>query len=321
MLTQNNPTRIPSQCTICCLGYNHAQFLTDCIEAIWTQDYQNLQIVVVDDGSKDNSVVLLNELQARSPIPMTVIAQANTGNIGYNFNRAFQAATGEFVLFMSMDDKLYPHAISEKLALMNNDKNIAFIANSKVMSIDDNNNIKESKPALKLHKIENPTIEDLLNLEFEEFGSFYIQGTVFRSDVVTAVGAFDEDMVGDDIILRTRVFRHVQANPELTFKVFKTPACYYRMHDSNVHKNSYRQLKIVALYLEKYWPDQRSPKILKKWLRHAIKNSDTKTAFNAFFINDMTRQYLWHPRLWFIFARTTLKRSAYKMIGKQPKRK
>jgi len=292
------PTLIEGRCSICCLGYNHAAFIKQSIEAMWAQDYKNLEIIALDDGSKDNSVALLKELQAQSPVPMSVIDQVNTGNIGGNFNRCFEHASGEFVMFISLDDKLYPQAISEKMAFMNGHKKVAFGANSKIMGIDAYENIKDDVPALKLHDMKNPTISDLLELEYEEFGSFYIQGTVFRSDIVRAFSGFDEEMTGDDIVLRTKFFLYMRDNPGYTFKVFDNPACYHRKHDSNVHKNSYRQIKIVALYLAKYWPERENPKTLKMWMEYAISASSIKTFPKLFFINGVTRRYLLQKDMW-----------------------
>ena len=68
--------------SICCLVYNHAPFIKDNIESIWNSDYNNLEIIVVDDGSKDESSDILKNLQKVSPYPMTIILQKNTGNVG-----------------------------------------------------------------------------------------------------------------------------------------------------------------------------------------------------------------------------------------------
>ena len=87
-------------CSICCLGYNHAEFLTECIVSIWDQTYRNIEIIAVDDGSSDKSVEILNQLKNRSPFKMTVISQSNTGNIGKNFNTAMKQFKGSLYLLL-----------------------------------------------------------------------------------------------------------------------------------------------------------------------------------------------------------------------------
>ena len=108
-------------CSICCLGYKHVEFLETCIQHIWDQDYRNIEIIAIDDGSHDGSVELLHKLKEKSPFPMIVLEQENTGKIGMNFNRAREKANGEFIGFISLDDALYPDAISSKLQRMNVD--------------------------------------------------------------------------------------------------------------------------------------------------------------------------------------------------------
>ena len=64
--------------SICCLGYNHANFLKDNLNSICAIQYKNIEVIVVDDGSKDDSVLLLNELASSFPYPIKIIAQQNT---------------------------------------------------------------------------------------------------------------------------------------------------------------------------------------------------------------------------------------------------
>ena len=163
-------------CTICCLGYNHAHFLEQNIRAIWEGDYKYVEIIVVDDGSSDESIHKLNSLAKQSPYPMKIIAQENTGNIGKNFNNALRHAQGVYILFMSLDDVLYPDAISSKIRIMELDKCTVFVATSKMMGVNEFGEVSDNVPELRLDSIHNPSVEDLLELEYTAFGAFYIQG-------------------------------------------------------------------------------------------------------------------------------------------------
>lgn len=253
-------------CSICCLGYNHAEFLTECIVSIWEQTYRNIEIIAVDDGSSDNSVEILNQLKNKSPFEMTVIAQSNTGNVGKNFNTALKKSQGEFVSFIAMDDKLYPNAVFDKVKSMTDNENIAFAASSYVTffgeGIDDDKYIKTS--------LSKCTLEDLLEMEYSRFHSFYIQGSVIRKNALDIIGGFDEDMVGDDIVLRTKLFRYcLESN--LNFIITDAPSCYYRRHPFNVSRNIQRQIMIVSGYLKKYWPDRKLSNKLLDWYLFWIK--------------------------------------------------
>lgn len=263
--------------SICCLGYKHKDFLTDCIESIWEQDYKNIEIIAMDDGSKDGSDELLDELSKKSPFPMKVLKQENTGNVGFNVNKLINLASGEFIMFSSLDDFFTNTSISDKIYDMQKDECIVFnaplinynIANGKSINrktVKEELLLREKSPLIKLQSI---TVDDLIDVEYNNFGTFYIQGVLFRKKFIDNVGGFDDDMIGDDIVLRTKLFFHVKQN-SLKFLFTDKIGIYYRMHDNNIHKNSYRQILTIAQWLDRYFPDKENPKIYKDWILHAL---------------------------------------------------
>ncbi|MFD1259799.1 glycosyltransferase family 2 protein [Entomomonas asaccharolytica] len=256
--------------SICCLGYNHAKFLQENLKSISNIDYKNIEVIVVDDGSQDNSIEILNQLKKSLPYKLEIIDQKNTGNIGKNFNNALKVASGEFITFIALDDVFNSKVVLLEVNEMIANPKLAFIASSKAIYIDDQGMIEDDRLELSLHIENNPSIRDLLELEYSKFGSFYIQGSIFRKNIIDTIGGFDEDMTGDDIVLRTKVFNFMLNNTDLDFKIIKENNVFYRMHSNNIHKNSARQIKIVTEYLERYWPDRPNPPILIDWMKYAI---------------------------------------------------
>ncbi|UYZ82835.1 glycosyltransferase [Entomomonas sp. E2T0] len=271
--------------SICCLGYNHASFLQENLESICKIGYENIEIIVVDDGSKDNSVEILNQLKNKIPYRIEIIAQQNTGNIGKNFNNALKAANGNLITFIALDDVFNPKVVSSEINEMNTNPKLAFIASSKAVYIDDKGMIEDDRLELSLHIENSPSIKDLLELEYSKFGAFYIQGSIFRKDIIDTIGGFDEDMTGDDIVLRTKVFNFMLNNTGLEFKIIRENNVFYRMHGNNIHKNSARQIKIVTEYLEKYWPDRPNPAILIDWMNYTISKCTFEEYMPVFALN------------------------------------
>ena len=136
--------------SICCLGYNHAPFIEANIRAIWDSGCKDIEIIAVDDGSKDNSGEILKKLQTQSPVPMKVILQENTGNIAHNFNVAWHEAKGKYITFMALDDVLQSDKIAEVMDILCKD-NIAFVASSAITGIDDKGCVCNSIPPLKFY--------------------------------------------------------------------------------------------------------------------------------------------------------------------------
>ena len=126
--------------SICCVGYNHALYIKDSIGSVCDYKYHNIdiEIIVVDDGSKDNSPEILKNLKESSQIPIILVLQNNTGNVGHNFNVALSKAKGDFILFMSLDDALCLEILETCINKMIDNSNLAFITSSKVVAIDQN---------------------------------------------------------------------------------------------------------------------------------------------------------------------------------------
>src|SRR3954464_12893715 len=85
-------------------NYNYARYLKDSVESALAQDHAALDVIVVDDGSTDDSLEMLSLLKDAHP-ELTVILGANGGQAAA-MNRGWQAARGEWVLFLDADDML-----------------------------------------------------------------------------------------------------------------------------------------------------------------------------------------------------------------------
>lgn len=255
-----------SLCSVVCVSYNHAQYAADGLQSIYDQTYQNIEIIVLDDGSNDNSSEVIRQTLGQSPFPTKFIEQFNTGNVPENFNKAIAAAVGEFVTVMSLDDLLMPDCIANAVNILRQSTNIIFAANTGHFEIDEHGH--RLTPDLQLPGWDRPieTAQDLLDREYEMLGAFYIQGQIFRRDAVLAVGCFDDSMTGDDIVLRTRLFKHMVQHPELTFSIGSDVVLAYRKHGGNLHKRAFRQLRIIIEWKEKYFPDRPYPDLLYRWM-------------------------------------------------------
>lgn len=275
-------TNKPGRLSVCLLGYNHGPFIADNIKALWQCKWPDMEIIAVDDGSHDDSRQILRDLADKSPVPMQLVLQENTGNIAKNFNTAVSRASGEFLLFMALDDRPNPAGLEQALTLLHEQPDTAFV-------------LADRMPMINLHGKANGefacnlpkelTAAAMLEKEYENLHTFFIQNAVFRKTAVDAVGGFDEDMTGDDIVLRTKLFRLLETHPGLHFKTVTEPIAFYRLHGSNIHYNGLRQIKTATEYLTRYWPDRPNPPALIHWAQDLLKNEPYKKAFEMFALN------------------------------------
>lgn len=259
--------------SVCCLGYNHEQFIEANINAVLSSKYENIEIIVVDDGSSDNSQSVLRRIAENCRYPIKLIFQENTGSPAKNFNRSIENASGEFITFISLDDFFNMPEIDNSLLLMNENPKIGFITSTNFDIIDGDGKFVENRK-LPVYQRTDSTAEQMLEFEYSRFESFWLQGTVFRKEIIDAVHGFDGDMLADDIILRTKVLRFIQENKDYSFILSDKKSFFYRLHGNNISGNTIRQVKSVAQYLNRYWPERENPKIFNDWVSYANKVYD-----------------------------------------------
>jgi glycosyltransferase involved in cell wall biosynthesis len=96
--------------------FNAVAHLGACVASILSQTHQELEVILVDDGSTDGSGLLCDELAAKDP-RILVIHQSNSG-IGAAQNAGLDVATGTFITFCDNDDLMSPHLVARLLSIL-----------------------------------------------------------------------------------------------------------------------------------------------------------------------------------------------------------
>jgi glycosyltransferase involved in cell wall biosynthesis len=106
--------------TIWIPSYNHARFLPAAIDSALSQTYKNIEIVVVDDGSTDESLSIAQAYASRHPDIVRVFTHPGQSNRGISatFNLCFEKSTGTYLGGLASDDLLHPHRIAEQVAFL-----------------------------------------------------------------------------------------------------------------------------------------------------------------------------------------------------------
>lgn len=96
--------------------YNSSGYLEECVNSILRQTYKNLEVVLVDDGSRDNSLELCKKLQSEDS-RIVVSHQENAGP-GAARNKGIEVATGDYIAFVDSDDSILDNMYEVLMALM-----------------------------------------------------------------------------------------------------------------------------------------------------------------------------------------------------------
>lgn len=97
--------------TVCVPVYNVEEYLEECLDSLYSQDYSSYDIVLVDDGSTDRSGVICDWYKERYPEKTTVVHKQNEGLL-LTRRVAFSHALGDYVMCVDSDDKLYEGALA-----------------------------------------------------------------------------------------------------------------------------------------------------------------------------------------------------------------
>lgn len=115
--------------SICIPSYNHAQYLPYCLDSVLAQTYPNIEVIIVDDGSSDNSLQIAREYAAKHPDKIQVHTHPNGANCGISAtsNLGFSIAKGKYWSGLSSDDALYKDKIEKQVAFLESNPDVGFV--------------------------------------------------------------------------------------------------------------------------------------------------------------------------------------------------
>lgn len=188
--------------SICVPTYNASKHIEQTMATVLYQDYENREIIIVDDASQDDT---WGRLQKYSPVPGIRLFrnQSNLG-IGGNWNRCLELAEGEYVKYVHCDDMCYPDCVSTLVAEAKRVPDAALLFASRDFLLDEVSPTTENLRFVRLllsvgkrQKAIKPGMNhgrDVLNMLFP--GCQNIVGeptaTLIRTRALSDLGGFDE---------------------------------------------------------------------------------------------------------------------------------
>jgi glycosyltransferase involved in cell wall biosynthesis len=94
--------------------YNGLSFIRKAVESVWQQTFQPSEIILVDDGSEDGSINVMNQLAEESLVPCKLFQQSNKGPASSR-NLAVKHASGTIIAFLDQDDLWHPTYLEKQI--------------------------------------------------------------------------------------------------------------------------------------------------------------------------------------------------------------
>lgn len=171
-------------------NYNGEKFLRDCFSSLKKQSYLNIEIVIVDDCSNDNSVQIIKNFMNTSLMKITYEQNSKNMGCGYTKSRCVELANGEICGFLDSDDALEPNAI-EKMVTYHEEYNECGLISSRYYICNSKLKIQYASPMLNKDNFKNY----LLSPTLTHFNTFkrdvYLTTNGINKDITNGV---DQDL-------------------------------------------------------------------------------------------------------------------------------
>ena len=207
--------------------YGHRDYILATLDSVFSQDYTDYEIIVVNDGSPDDTEALLHPLVKAGRI--RYLRQENQGQ-GAARNHGLRAAQGEYVALLDDDDLLPPDKLRWQVAVLDAQPETVLVYGPHMLLLADGS-IAPAPPAA------HPTGQ-VYRAFLEEYCIMSPGQTLIRRRDLEGVGGFDPDLWGvDDWDLYLRLAQRGE------FQYVERKALFYRLHEDNASRNAVRHFE------------------------------------------------------------------------------
>lgn len=226
---------MPELITVIVPVYNMQSYVSKCIHSILVQDYTNLEILLIDDGSTDQSPYICDEYAKQDP-RVRVLHQANCG-LACSRNIGIAQAQGEYLFFADADDWLEPDCIAVLKRLSDdNDASIAAGNHFIVTSRKTTTRFPASGTVIKLN-----TEQALQNVLYHDIPDVSAWGKLYRREVFRSL-RYPAGKLYEDTFLIAEVLKEAGS---LVYTA--KPLYHYLLRDDSISRGSHSPLKMDFL--------------------------------------------------------------------------
>lgn len=259
--------------------YNGAKYLQETVDAVSNQTTRNFEVIIVNDGSKDETEAIALNLASTYDY-ITYFKKENSG-VSDTRNYGLKKANGEFVVFLDADDIPEENFLETRIKFLQKNLDVGFCG-SGIKFIDDNSNLILDRTTL--HAPGKNILDDVLN---------YKPGiATIPSNFMFRKALFD-DKICFDIRLNTTADRMMLCKLALTTKCSNLPYTNirYRIHSKSMYHNAdglKTNFKDNELYVKILLQENIVPERLKSEFKrknyYMLAATSFKAGFNVLFI-------------------------------------
>ena len=223
--------------------YNHNKYIVQCLESIIGQTYSNIEIIIVDDGSTDNSFQLAKQYLESQDLNKNyqIFRHFNQG-ICYTQNKIAKMAKGKYISFIGSDDFWFENKITEQTDFLEKNNDLALVHSSSI-KVD-----KNGKKKGVINPVNKINSGNLFKALIDGSGIINTPSHLYRTSVYKDIGYYDANFKFEDLDFWLRLTKK--------FKIgfINTYHTYYRRHKNNFSANNQKLLfyhkELLKMYLK-----------------------------------------------------------------------
>lgn len=172
--------------------YNHEKYIGECIESVQAQTCGNWEMLVINDGSTDNTLEIAKKY-AESDLRITVIDQPNHGifKLAQTYNKALNLSKGDFIAILEGDDYWEPEKLEAQVKIMQADPAIILGWGKAVSRVGFQKEVYQIHPAQEAKQQQFFTNHPPINIFNTVFDNFFPPLTfIIRKDALLQIGGF-----------------------------------------------------------------------------------------------------------------------------------
>ncbi len=187
--------------SIICLAYNHENFVVETLNSVIQQNYQPIELIIVDDYSKDRTKLEINNWLLSHPEVQFIANEFNIGNTK-SFNNALKIAKGEYIIDLAADDLLLPNGIQMQINAFQKSKfkNLGVVyGNAEIINEDGSFNSFYFPVDKNGKVISKRIIGDIYSSVLSTGDSICSVSALIKKSVFDFLGGYDETLAYEDL--------------------------------------------------------------------------------------------------------------------------
>jgi glycosyltransferase involved in cell wall biosynthesis len=212
--------------------YNTESYIENCVQSIINQTYKNIEIILLDDGSKDKSI---EKVKKFNDPRIKIISDGENKGLIFRLNQLIDMAQGEYFARMDADDIMFPSRIEKQLEILEENDSI-HVVHSDAVSINDKNEILGYRNSAEIS-----SVQDILDRKVPIHPTVLARTSWFRKYHYSKQYHWIEDFE-----LWNR------SSKETTFYSIREPLLFYREISQNNSKKFLASLPSKRLFMKEY---------------------------------------------------------------------